>query len=51
MNTFPRARGRARGKGGEIKCFFCGKIRHKYFECIDRKRDGGGEAHFSKEQR
>jgi hypothetical protein len=41
-NTFPRARGRGRGRGrgGEIKCFVFGNIRHKYFECPDRKRDG-----------
>jgi hypothetical protein len=40
-NTFPRARGRRRGRGGEVKCFFYGNIGHKSFECPDRKRDGG----------
>jgi hypothetical protein len=46
-----RARGRGKGSGGEIKCFICGKIEQKYFECPDGKRDGGGEAHISKVQR
>jgi hypothetical protein len=36
-NTFPRARGRGRGRGGEVKCFVCGKIRHKSYECPDKK--------------
>jgi hypothetical protein len=44
---FLYARGRGRERGGEIKCFFCGKIRHKYFECLYRKIEGGGEAHIS----
>jgi hypothetical protein len=51
MNTFPQARGRGRGRGGEIKCFVCGKIGHKFYECTDRKRDGGGEAHISEVHR
>jgi hypothetical protein len=50
-NTFSRARGRVRGIGGEVKCFVCGKIRHKYFECPDRKIYGGGEAHISEVKR
>jgi hypothetical protein len=50
-NTFPRSRGRGRGRGGKIKCFVCGKIRHKYFECPNRKRYGGGKAHISEVQR
>jgi hypothetical protein len=45
MNTFLQERGRGGGRGGEIKCFVCGKIEHKSFECPDRKRDVGGEAH------
>jgi hypothetical protein len=48
---FLKARGRGRGKGGEVKCFVCGNIEHKSWECPDRKRDGGGEAHISKAQR
>jgi hypothetical protein len=24
-----------------VKCFVCGKIRHKSYECLDRKKDGG----------
>jgi hypothetical protein len=40
-NSFPQDRGRGRGRGGEIKCFVCGKIEHKSFECPNRKRYGG----------
>jgi hypothetical protein len=48
-NTFPRARGRGRGRGGEVKFFVCGKIRHKSYECPDKKKDGG-ETHIAKAQ-
>jgi hypothetical protein len=48
-NTFPRVRGRGRGRGGEVKCFVCGKIRHKSYECPDRKKDGG-ETHIAEAQ-
>ena len=37
-NTFPQTRGRGRGRGGEIKCFTCGKNGHKSYECSDRKK-------------
>jgi hypothetical protein len=40
-NTFPRARGRGRSRGGEVKFFVCGKIRHKYYECPNKKKYGG----------
>jgi hypothetical protein len=30
-----------------VKCFVCGNIGQKSWECPDRKRDGGGEAHIS----
>jgi hypothetical protein len=46
-NTFPRGRGRRRGKGGEIKFFIYGNFAYKYFECPDRKRDGGGKDQLS----
>jgi hypothetical protein len=49
-NTFSQAKGGGRGRGGEIKCFVCGNIRHISFECPDRKRDGG-EAHISEAQK
>jgi hypothetical protein len=38
-NTFPRARGR--GRGSEIKYFVYGNIRHKSWECPDRKINRG----------
>jgi hypothetical protein len=40
INTFPRDRGRGRGRGGEVKCFVCGNIRHKFYECPYKKKDG-----------
>jgi hypothetical protein len=48
-NTFSRARGRGRGRGGEVKCFVCGKNGHKSYECLDRKKDGG-ETHIAEAQ-
>jgi hypothetical protein len=48
-NTFPRARGRGRGIGGEVKCFVYGKIRHKSYECPNKKKDGG-ETHIAEAQ-
>jgi hypothetical protein len=33
-----------------VKCFFCGKIRHKSYECPNKKKDGG-ETHIAKAQR
>jgi hypothetical protein len=32
-----------------VKCFICGKIRHKSYECPDTKKDGG-ETHISEAQ-
>jgi hypothetical protein len=48
-NTFPHTRGRGRGRGGEMKCFTCGKNGHKSYECPDRKKEGG-ETHISEAQ-
>jgi hypothetical protein len=32
-----------------VKCFVCGKIRHKSCECPDKKKDGG-ETHIVEAQ-
>ena len=37
-NIFPRTRGRGRGRGGVVKCFTCGKVGHKSYECLDRNK-------------
>ena len=42
--------GRGRGRGGVVKCFTCGKVIHKSYECQDKKKEGG-ENHISEEQR
>jgi len=49
-NTFPRTRGRVRGRGGIITCYTCGKNGHKVVDCPDRKIDKG-EAHIAKAQK
>jgi hypothetical protein len=46
---FLESSGRGRGRGGEVKCFVYGKIRHKSYECPDRKKYGG-ETHIAKAQ-
>jgi hypothetical protein len=33
-----------------IKCFMCGNVEHKSYECLDRNKEGG-EAHIAKAQR
>jgi hypothetical protein len=43
-NSFPRGRGR--GRGGEIRCYACGKTRHMSWECLEKNKEGG-EAHIS----
>jgi hypothetical protein len=48
-NTFCQTRGRGRGRGGEIKCFTCGKNGHKSYACPDKKKRGG-ENHISEAQ-
>jgi hypothetical protein len=32
-----------------VKCFVCGKIRHKSYECPDKKKYGG-ETHIAEAQ-
>jgi hypothetical protein len=33
-----------------ITCFTCGKNGHKYYECLDKKKEGG-ETHIAEAQR
>jgi hypothetical protein len=48
--SFPRERGRSRG--GEIRCYACGKTGHMYYECPEKKKDTiVGEAHISEAQK
>jgi hypothetical protein len=47
-NSFPRGRGR--GRGGEVRCYACGKIGHMSWECPERKKEGG-EAHILEAQK
>jgi hypothetical protein len=49
-NIFPCTRGRGRGRGGVVKCFTCGKVGHKSYECPDKKKEGG-ENHIAEAQR
>jgi hypothetical protein len=49
-NIFPRTRGRGRGRGGVIKCFTCGRVGHKSYECPDKKKEEG-ETHIAEAQR
>jgi hypothetical protein len=48
-NSF--SRGRGRGRGGEVKFYACGKTGHMSWECPERKKEGGGEAHISEAQK
>jgi hypothetical protein len=32
-----------------VKCFTCGKVRHKSYECLDKNKEGG-EIHIAKAQ-
>jgi hypothetical protein len=43
-----RGRGRSRG---EVRCYACGKTGHMSWECPEKKKEGGGEAHISEAQR
>jgi hypothetical protein len=45
------SRGGGRGRGGEVRCYTCGKAGHKSWECLERKKEGEGEAHISEAQR
>jgi hypothetical protein len=44
-NYFPQGRGRSRGRGAKFYAY--GNIGHMSWECPERKREGGGEAHIS----
>jgi hypothetical protein len=43
-SSFSMGRGRRIARGGIVKCYTYGKEGHKYWECLDRKREGGGES-------
>jgi hypothetical protein len=45
------SRGRGRSRGGEVICYACGKTRHVSWECLKKKKEGGGEAHISEAHR
>jgi hypothetical protein len=49
-NIFPHTRGRGKGRGGVVKCFTCGKVRHKSYECPGKNKEGG-ETHITKAHR
>ena len=40
------SRGRGRSRGGEVRCYTCGKTGHMSWECPEKKK-GGGEVHIS----
>jgi hypothetical protein len=40
---FSRGRGRGRAREGEARCYTYVKLGHKYCECTERKKEGGGE--------
>jgi hypothetical protein len=44
---FPRGRGR--GRGGEVRCYSCGKIGHMSWDCPERNK--GGESHILEVQK
>jgi hypothetical protein len=41
------SRGRGRRGRGEVRCYACGKTGHMYWECLEKNKEGGGEAHIS----
>jgi hypothetical protein len=45
------SRGRGRGRGGEVRCYTCGNVGQKYWECPKRNKEGEGEAHILEAQR
>jgi hypothetical protein len=49
-NIFPCTKGTGSGRGGVVKCFTCGKVEHKSYECPDKKKEGV-ETHIAKAQR
>jgi len=44
--SFPRERGR--GREGEVKFYAYGKTRNMSWDCPEKKKDRGGEAHIFK---
>jgi hypothetical protein len=50
IKTFFLVLGKGRRRGGVIKCFTCGKVGHKSYECPDKKKEEG-ETHIVEAQR
>ena len=50
-SSFSRGRGRGISIGGEVKCYTCGKSKHKSWECPERKNKGEVEAHIAEAQK
>jgi hypothetical protein len=46
---FPRERGR--GREGEVKFYAYGKTRNMSWDCPEKKKDRGGEAHIFEAQK
>jgi hypothetical protein len=38
-------------RGGEVRCYACRKTGHMSWECPEKNKEGGGEAHISEAQK
>jgi hypothetical protein len=41
-SSFSKGRGRVRARGGEVRCYTCGKSGNKSWECLEINKEGGG---------